>query len=130
MLYTIKDAYTLGLKVHGSFMVGNPGDTVSTIKTSIKFAKKCISSGLSSISWNVAAPYPGTELWEYALRNGIINTDYETKEKPFFETEKFKEKERIKAIRSARRQTNLYLKIEKLKRLMKGGSYENRNKEV
>jgi radical SAM superfamily enzyme YgiQ (UPF0313 family) len=47
----------------GSFIVGHPYETESTIKESIQFAKKI---GLNRIGVNIMTPYPGTETYNSA----------------------------------------------------------------
>jgi anaerobic magnesium-protoporphyrin IX monomethyl ester cyclase len=47
----------------GSFIVGHPFETESTIVESIKFAKKI---GLNRIGVNIMTPYPGTETYNSA----------------------------------------------------------------
>jgi hopanoid biosynthesis associated radical SAM protein HpnJ len=64
-----KDCKKLGLAVHGDFILGLPGESKQTIRTTIKFAKEL---NLDTIQVSVAHAYPGTELYEYALKNGFI----------------------------------------------------------
>jgi len=64
-----KDCHKLGLAVHGDFILGLPGETRETIKNTINFAKEL---DVETIQVSVAHAYPGTELHEYALKNGFI----------------------------------------------------------
>lgn len=66
----VKAAKRAGLKVHGSFMLGNPGETKQTIKNTIKFA---LSLPLDAASFFITAPYPDTELTTIASQYGMIN---------------------------------------------------------
>jgi radical SAM superfamily enzyme YgiQ (UPF0313 family) len=64
-----KDCHKLGLVVHGDFILGLPGETRETIKNTIKFAKEL---DVETIQVSVAHAYPGTELHEFALKNGFM----------------------------------------------------------
>lgn len=57
----------LGIKVHGTFIIGLPNETQQTIDETIKFA--CEISP-HTIQVSIAAPYPGTELYRQAEENG------------------------------------------------------------
>jgi hopanoid biosynthesis associated radical SAM protein HpnJ len=67
-----KDCHKLGLVIHGDFIMGLPGETHETIKTTIKFAKEL---DVETIQVSVAHAYPGTELYDYAVKNGFIVGD-------------------------------------------------------
>ena len=56
--------YRAGLETRGSFMIGNPYESWSTVKASIDFAR---SLDLFRIGVNIATPYPGTKLYDMAL---------------------------------------------------------------
>lgn len=124
ILGLIRTADSVGLDVHGSFMIGNPGDNMSTIETSIEFAKRCIDNGMKSISWNIATPYPGTMLWEYAIKKGrLLKIDYDdyvhNADEPIFETDDFDIASRRRAMKLAKEKTRRYLRIVKIKSLLK-----------
>lgn len=55
----------LGLQTRGSFIVGFPGETFKTVQETIEFA---CSLDLVRASCNIMTPYPGTEVFEQALR--------------------------------------------------------------
>ncbi|MFN8254983.1 MAG: radical SAM protein [Bacteroidales bacterium] len=92
------------IEITGQFMIGNPGDTLDTIKESVEFAKK---SDLSSVEFYTALPYKGSELWEFVKNNGKILTDlpayYYHKIEPriIFETPDFSFEDRKQAINLA-----------------------------
>jgi hopanoid biosynthesis associated radical SAM protein HpnJ len=67
-----KDCHKLGLVVHGDFILGLPGETRETIRTSIDFAKEL---DVETIQVSVAHAYPGTELYDYAVSNGFMVGD-------------------------------------------------------
>jgi len=66
------DCRALGITVHGTFILGLPGETRETIDKSIAFAKEI---NPHTIQVSLAAPYPGTRLYEQALENGWIAPD-------------------------------------------------------
>jgi hopanoid biosynthesis associated radical SAM protein HpnJ len=57
----------LGVMIHGTFILGLPVETKETIEESIRFA---MDLDVFSIQVSLAAPYPGTELYEMARQNG------------------------------------------------------------
>jgi hopanoid biosynthesis associated radical SAM protein HpnJ len=67
-----KDCHKLGLVVHGDFILGLPGETHDTINTTIAFAKEL---DVETIQVSVAHAYPGTELYDYAVKNGFMVGD-------------------------------------------------------
>ena len=67
-----KDCHKLGLVVHGDFILGLPGETRETINNTIKFAKEL---DVETIQVSVAHAYPGTELYDYAVKNGFMVDD-------------------------------------------------------
>jgi hopanoid biosynthesis associated radical SAM protein HpnJ len=67
-----KDCHKLGLVIHGDFILGLPGETHETIENTIKFAKEL---DVETIQVSVAHAYPGTELWDYAMKNGFITAE-------------------------------------------------------
>lgn len=67
-----KDCHKLGLVVHGDFILGLPGETHETIRTTMAFAKEL---DVETIQVSVAHAYPGTELYDYAVKNGFMVGD-------------------------------------------------------
>ena len=67
-----KDCHKLGLVVHGDFILGLPGETHQTIENTIQFAKEL---DVETIQVSVAHAYPGTEMYDYAMKNGFIVAD-------------------------------------------------------
>lgn len=68
----VKDCKSLGLSIHGAFIMGLPGESRETIQQTIKFAKKL---DLNSIQASLASPYPGTEFYDLCRANGWISSD-------------------------------------------------------
>ena len=67
-----KDCHKLGLVIHGDFIMGLPGETHETINNTIAFAKEL---DVETIQVSVAHAYPGTELYDYAMKNGFMVGD-------------------------------------------------------
>jgi anaerobic magnesium-protoporphyrin IX monomethyl ester cyclase len=57
------------INIRGAFMLGNPGETETSMKNTIKFAKK---SGLQFAVFNITTPYPGTEIYKEFLKNNSL----------------------------------------------------------
>jgi radical SAM superfamily enzyme YgiQ (UPF0313 family) len=68
-----KDCHALGIKIHGTFILGLPGETTETIQETIKFAKEI---NPHTIQVSLAAPYPGTFLHKQAVENGWFDADH------------------------------------------------------
>jgi hopanoid biosynthesis associated radical SAM protein HpnJ len=66
------DCHDLGITVHGTFILGLPGETKDTIRETIQFARQV---NPHTIQVSVAAPYPGTELYRQAVANGWLPAD-------------------------------------------------------
>jgi hopanoid biosynthesis associated radical SAM protein HpnJ len=64
-----KDTRELGIKVHGTFILGMPGETPETIRETINFACEM---DPETIQVSLAAPYPGTHLYKQAQENGWL----------------------------------------------------------
>ncbi len=62
-----KDCRELGIVVHGTFILGLPGETRETIQETLDFAKEV---NPHTIQVSLAAPYPGTFLYKQAKENG------------------------------------------------------------
>ncbi len=67
-----KDCHALGVTIHGTFILGLPGETRETIEETIRFAKEI---NPHTIQVSLAAPYPGTFLYKQALENGWLLAD-------------------------------------------------------
>ena len=62
----------LGVLLHACFIIGLPGETAQTIEETIRFAKWI---DPYSIQVSLAAPYPGTDLYKQAVKEGWLKTD-------------------------------------------------------
>lgn len=63
----MKHCHDLGITVHGTFIIGLPLETQETIEETIRFACEI---NPHTIQVSIAAPYPGTALYEQAMENG------------------------------------------------------------
>ena len=64
-----EDCHKLGITIHGTFIVGLPGETRETIQETIKFAQDI---NPHTIQVSLGAPYPGTFLYNQAMENGWL----------------------------------------------------------
>ncbi len=65
-----KDCHDLGITIHGTFILGLPGETTETIRETVEFAKRI---NPHTIQVSLAAPYPGTYLYDQAVQNGWLD---------------------------------------------------------
>jgi hopanoid biosynthesis associated radical SAM protein HpnJ len=67
-----KDCHDLGIAIHGTFILGLPGETPETIQQTVRWATKI---NPHTIQVSLAAPYPGTFLYDQAVENGWLDAD-------------------------------------------------------
>ena len=60
-----------GIAVRAAFMFGNPGETIASMRRTIDFAKEL---DPDIAIFNITTPYPGTQMFEWARRNGHLRT--------------------------------------------------------
>ncbi|MEW5744974.1 MAG: hopanoid biosynthesis associated radical SAM protein HpnJ [Nitrospirota bacterium] len=65
----VKATKELGILVHGTFILGLPGETPETMEETMRFA---LELDPYSIQVSLVAPYPGTELYAQAVREGWL----------------------------------------------------------
>jgi len=65
----VKNCKRLGIKIHGTFILGLPGETRETMRETMDYAREL---DVDTIQVSLAAPYPGTELYAQALANGWL----------------------------------------------------------
>jgi hopanoid biosynthesis associated radical SAM protein HpnJ len=73
----MKNCKRLGIAVHGDFQVGLPGETVETIKKTMRFA---IQLDPETIQVSISHPFPGTDFYDYLKENGYLMTSEMTDE--------------------------------------------------
>ena len=66
-----RHARALGITIHGTFILGLPGETRETIDATIRFAQEI---DPHTLQVSLAAPYPGTELYREARARGWLDT--------------------------------------------------------
>jgi len=62
-----KACHAAGVVIHGTFILGLPVETPQSVENTIRFAQEL---DVFSIQVSLAAPYPGTELFDMARQNG------------------------------------------------------------
>jgi anaerobic magnesium-protoporphyrin IX monomethyl ester cyclase len=65
----VRIAHDCGIEVRASFILGNVGETWDTMQASLDFAKDL---DLDLFQLNISTPYPGTQLYEYAVTTGRL----------------------------------------------------------
>ncbi|MFZ5366473.1 MAG: B12-binding domain-containing radical SAM protein [Patescibacteria group bacterium] len=71
----IEVTYQVGIRSLGFFILGLPGETEQTLRETIEFAK---SLPLEAANFTIATPYPGTDLWFQAKKEGFLkNVSYD-----------------------------------------------------
>ncbi|MFH2013616.1 MAG: radical SAM protein [Patescibacteria group bacterium] len=74
---SIKLVKKSGIKTHGSFIIGNIGETEETARKTVEFAKEL---NLDIAAFFIASPYPGTDLYNEAVEKSLIRKDWEWKD--------------------------------------------------
>ena len=70
----VKNAKKAGLLIHACYMVGNQGETMDTMRETLKLALKL---NTDTAQFFPLIPYPGTEAFNWAKQNGYIELNYE-----------------------------------------------------
>jgi len=65
----VQNCKRAGIKVHGDFIIGLPGETRETIEKTIEYAKEL---DCETIQVSLAHAYPGTELYNFANEKGFL----------------------------------------------------------
>jgi hopanoid biosynthesis associated radical SAM protein HpnJ len=67
-----KHCHELGVTIHGTFILGLPGETRETIEETIRFATEI---NPHTLQVSIAAPYPGTALYRQAAEQGWLDAE-------------------------------------------------------
>src|SRR5215467_1469213 len=67
-----RDCHEICILVHGTIILGLPGETKETIQETMRFAREM---SPETIQVSLASPYPGTEFYDYAVEHGYIKPD-------------------------------------------------------
>jgi len=65
-----RDAKALGITIHGTFILGLPGESRETIEETVRYACEL---DPDTLQVSIAAPYPGTAMHRQALENGWLD---------------------------------------------------------
>jgi radical SAM superfamily enzyme YgiQ (UPF0313 family) len=65
----VQNCKKVGIRVHGDFIIGLPGETKETIEKTIDYAKEL---DCETIQVSMAHAYPGTELYNQGTREGFL----------------------------------------------------------
>jgi anaerobic magnesium-protoporphyrin IX monomethyl ester cyclase len=65
----VRIAHQHGIEVRAGFIIGNPGETWATMDESLRFA---IALDVDFFQLSISTPYPGTELFRWALADGRL----------------------------------------------------------
>lgn len=65
----VRNCKKLGIRIHGDFIIGLPGETRESIQRTIEFAKEL---DCETIQVSMAHAYPGTELYAWAQEHGYL----------------------------------------------------------
>jgi len=71
----VQTAKRMGLTVPGNFMIGFPDETQEELDSTVRLAEELINAGLDYASFFVVSPYPGSALYETAVREGYLDRD-------------------------------------------------------
>lgn len=64
-----RDCHDIGVLIHGTFIVGLPGETKETIEETIHFAREM---NPETLQVSLASPYPGTHFYRYVRDHGFL----------------------------------------------------------
>jgi len=67
-----RDCHELGILIHGTFILGLPGETRDTIEETIRFAQEM---NPETLQVSLASPYPGTGFYEFVTQNNHLTVD-------------------------------------------------------
>ena len=67
-----KDCHELGILIHGTFILGLPGETRETIEQTIRFAQEMTPETLQV---SLASPYPGTGFYDFVVKENYLTVD-------------------------------------------------------
>ena len=94
----VRWAKKAGMSVGGFFIAGLPGSTYARDRGTLEEARKL---ELDEMLWSMATPFPDTEFWDWAQKNGRRLGDYRATSffklpQPVFETDDYPAAERLK----------------------------------
>lgn len=66
-----------GIRVSGNYMIGYPDETVREMYETIRSARRHVDQGLDYVLFFNVVPFPGTVLFEMAVREGYLDPDFD-----------------------------------------------------
>jgi anaerobic magnesium-protoporphyrin IX monomethyl ester cyclase len=91
----------LKISTEGAFIFGIPGETIETMKDSLKFAQE---TGFDRVVKFIFQPFPNTELYDICVQKGYLTKDYDprklyiTGNKSFIKTNEFSPEDVLKIV--------------------------------
>src|SRR5437016_4407435 len=67
-----RDCHELGILIHGTFILGLPGETRDSIQETMRFAREMQPETLQV---SLASPYPGTAFYDFVTKNNYLTVD-------------------------------------------------------
>jgi len=111
----------LGVYAVGTFILGFPWETLEDMRDTVEFAIKL---DPSYAQFTIATPYPGTPLYEYAVKNNLIvdsNWEHYTTLRPVMRGHNFSTKDVARML--ARAYRKFYLRLKFLGREIREGRF-------
>lgn len=71
---TLDICHQMGILASASFVIGTPGETAQDLELTLKFIDQNRSK-ISALEVFILLPYPGTPLWDWALKEGLVSPD-------------------------------------------------------
>lgn len=68
----------VGIRIHGDFIIGLPGETKESIQRTLDYARAL---DCETIQVSIAHAYPGTELYDYVVKNNFLTNGVMTDDK-------------------------------------------------
>jgi len=68
----VRELKKVGIAVGGSFIIGSPNESREQILRTYDFIRK---SRLDTVIVNLLTPFPGTPIWDYAKKKGLVSED-------------------------------------------------------
>lgn len=74
----IRIASEVGITCLTNMMIGFPDETEDEIRLSIELGKRLVEAGAAYVTFFIPIPFPGSMLYELAIRNGHLRPDFDT----------------------------------------------------
>ena len=69
----IRAAARHGIRTYGFFTIGYPDETEDELRNTFLLAKRLVDEGLGEALFYIVTPYPGTALYDFAVKNGYLD---------------------------------------------------------